>query len=84
MSEFSRFSRGWCSPERYVQGPGEFDNLRFYTDKFGKRLAVFIDRFLYEEYEKRLRELYEGPDYELFTFAFASEVTEELIAARTA
>ncbi len=84
MSELSRFSRGWCSPERYVQGPGEFDNLRFYTDKFGKRLAVFIDRFLYEEYEKRLRKLYEGLDYELFTFAFASEVTEELIAARTA
>ena len=84
MLELSRFSRGWCSPERYVQGPGEFDNLRFYTDKFGKRLAVFIDRFLYEEYEKRLRKLYEGLDYELLTFAFASEVTEELIAARTA
>lgn len=83
MSEYSRFSRGWCSPERYVQGPGEFDNLRFYTDKFGKRIVVFIDQFLYEEYEKKLQKMYEGPDYELQAFAFESEVTEELIAART-
>lgn len=83
MSEYSRFSRGWCSPERYVQGPGEFDNLRFYTDKFGKRIVVFIDQFLYREYEKKLQKMYEGPDYELLAFAFESEVTEELIAART-
>lgn len=83
MSEYSRFSRGWCSPERYVQGPGEFDNLRFYTDKFGKRIVVFIDQFLYREYEKKLHKMYEGPDYELQSFAFESEVTEELIAART-
>ncbi len=83
MSEYSRFSRGWCSPERYVQGPGEFDNLRFYTDKFGKRIVVFIDQFLYGEYEKKLQKMYEGPDYELLAFAFESEVTEELIAART-
>ena len=31
MSDFSKMSRGWCSPERYVQGPGEFDNLKFYN-----------------------------------------------------
>lgn len=82
MSNYSRFSRGWCSPERYVQGPGEFDNLRFYTDKFGKDIVVFIDRFLYEEYVVRLQKIYMDEGYRLRTLVFESEVTEELICTR--
>lgn len=83
MSKRSGFSRGWCSPERYVQGPGEFDNLKFYTDKFGKRVAAFIDRFLYEEYTGRLGKLYADEDCALQTFAFGTEVTEKLICEKT-
>ena len=83
MLKRSEFSRGWCSPERYVQGPGEFDNLRFYTDKFGKHVAAFIDRFLYEEYTGRLEKMYVDGDCTLRTFAFESEVTEKLICERT-
>ena len=79
MSDFSKMSRGWCSPERYVQGPGEFDNLKFYTDKFGRKILAFIDGFLYDEFGKRLKALYEEEGYVVNAVAFSGEVTEELI-----
>lgn len=79
MESQRKFIRGWCSPERYVQGPGEFDNLKFYTDKFGKRIVAFIDVFLYEEFSERLRLIYADSDCELRTVAFGSEVTRSLI-----
>ncbi len=79
MSEYSKFSRGWCSPERYVQGPGEFDNLKFYTDKFGTDAAAFIDGFLFDAYTERLQRIY--GDNCIRTRAFCGEVTERLIAA---
>lgn len=82
MSIYSKFSRGWCSPERYVQGRGEFDNLKFYTDKFGKRLAAFIDGFLYPQYEERLNKIYGDGDHAVWLKAFEGEVTEELIQAQ--
>lgn len=72
-------ARGWCSPERYVQGPGEFGRLKFYTDKFGRRIAVFIDQYLYEKYSKELQQIYQGEDCALKTISFGSEVSMELI-----
>lgn len=79
MENQKRFTRGWCSPERYVQGPGEFEHIKFYTDKFGKHIAAFIDGFLYEEFSKRLEKIYKGSDCELRVIPFASEVTRNLI-----
>lgn len=79
MSYFSKFSRGWCSPERYVQGPGEFENLKFYTDKFGKNIAAFIDQFLYNEYSEKLKNIYDDADHNIYTFIFETEVMDELI-----
>lgn len=77
-----RLTRGWCSPERYVQGPGEFNNIKFYTDKFGKHIAAFIDSFLYEEFSERLCIIYKDSDCELRVVSFESEVTRELIDMR--
>lgn len=79
MENQKRFTRGWCSPERYVQGPGEFEHIKFYTDKFGKHIAAFIDGFLYEEFSKRLEKIYKGSACELRVISFASEVTRNLI-----
>ena len=72
-------SRGWCSPERYIQGPGEFDRIRHYTDKFGTRIIVFIDQLFYEEFSKKLKKIYADERYVLATFCFNTEVTRRLI-----
>ena len=84
MSNGAGFTRGWCSPERYVQGPGEFDKLRFYTDKFGKTVAAFVDRFLYGELSVRLENMYAGEGHSIRIYEFNSEVTRELINEKTA
>lgn len=72
-------SRAWCSPERYVQGAGEFDRIRFYTDKFGKRIAFFIDGFFYDRFREKLLNIYREPAYEIRTIRFDTEVTRTLI-----
>lgn len=82
MSVYSKFSRGWCSPERYIQGAGEFNNLKFYTDKFGKNVAVFIDGFLFPVYKEKLEKMYEQEAYKITVIPFEGEVTENLINQR--
>lgn len=74
-----KFTRGWCSPERYIQGPGEFDNIRKYTDIFGRRILFFIDEFLYEKYEKKLNQIYGEKIYSIKVLKFKGEVTKRLI-----
>ena len=79
MSKYSTSARGWCSPERYVQGPGELENLRTYTDKLGKKLLAFIDQFLFESISKKLQEIYDSGDHILNSLMFDGEVTMALI-----
>jgi len=51
-------TRGFASPGKYIQGPGEINRLEKYTSKYGKNLAVLIDCFLYEELKARLIDQY--------------------------
>ena len=83
MAQNSVFSRGWCSPERYVQGPGELNNIKYYTDKLGKRVVAFIDQLFYESISEKLRDIYGDSQHQLHTFVFNSEVTMELIDEHT-
>ena len=79
MQESGKFTRGWCSPERYIQGPGEFDNIKNYTDLFGTKIVFFIDDFLYDKYERKLNEIYESEKYNLRILKFKGEVTRQKI-----
>jgi glycerol dehydrogenase len=40
-----RRSRGWGSPGRYIQGPGELGNLAKYTSVYGQRVLAVVDQF---------------------------------------
>lgn len=79
MNGYHGFSRGWSSPERYVQGPGEFRRLKEYTDIFGKKIAAFIDGFLYKEYQEKLCVIYKDSECEVKTIPFRGEVTRKRI-----
>lgn len=74
-------SRGWCSPERYIQGAGELNNLEFYTDKFGKIIVFFIDGFLFSNFKVRIEKLYRDNEHKLFFEQASGEVTEQYINA---
>lgn len=55
-------TRGFGSPLRYIQGPGEFENLAAYTKPYG-RACILIDGFLYSGLEERLKNIYECSEY---------------------
>ena len=58
MARLTKTTRGWSSPPRYIQGPGEFGNFKLYADKLGSNVAAIIDAYLYEPLSERLDHLY--------------------------
>ena len=46
--------RGFGSPSKYIQGPGEIKNLKEYIDMLGTKPYVLIDSFLYDDIVKQI------------------------------
>ena len=51
-------TRGFASPGKYIQGPGEINKLEKYTSMYGKNVAILIDGSLYSELKAQLNEQY--------------------------
>ncbi len=81
MGRVTKSTRGWGSPSRYFQGPGEIKNLKNYTEKFGTKVFAVIDQFFYETLGTQLQKDYEGSGSVIQTAVFNSEVTAEDIQA---
>ncbi len=70
-------TRGFSSPGKYIQGPGELKKLEKYTSKYGNNVAIIIDGFLYSTLRTRLIEQYaEGKLVEFFEFGGECSVSE--------
>lgn len=83
MESVKKTTRAWCSPERYIQGPGEINNIELYSRKLGKKVVAVIDIFFFESFTKRLKDIYKDTESEIATIVYKTEVTEQTIA-RTA
>lgn len=79
MAYITKTTRGFCCPERYIQGPGEFNNIIKYASKFGTKIFAVIDQFFFESLTKKLTELCEGTDCSVKTIIYNSEVTAERV-----
>jgi len=66
--------RSFASPGKYIQGEGVLDNLRSFTDLYGKAVVVIIDGNLFEAMKERLGTLYD-PSYALSFFPKQGEIT---------
>ena len=77
-------SMSWGSPSRYIQGPGEINNLPKYTSLFGDNVFVVIDQFFYENLTDKLTKMYKKGSGTVETIIFNSEVSEEQIARTSA
>ncbi len=51
-------ARAFGSPSRYIQGPGELNSLPRLAAEYGDTAMLIIDAFFFEEYGKRLPELF--------------------------
>lgn len=73
-------SRAFGAPFRYIQGPGEFENLELYSRDYGGRVFILIDSFLYDEMQKRFTEIFAVSSSTLFTEKFGGECSEAEVA----
>jgi glycerol dehydrogenase len=79
MSMIEKHTRGYGSPGRYFQGPGELDNLHKYSSLYGKKVFAVIDVFFFEDYTKKFGDIYAKTDSELLTAQFGGETSEQEI-----
>ena len=47
--------RAFGSPLKYIQGPGEFNNLQKYTSIYGEKAYFLSDGFIHTELNARLK-----------------------------
>lgn len=75
MSRVESTTRGFGSPSKYIQGPGEFNRLEEYTSVYGPNVFVIIDQFLYDSISGQLKKAYSNTSSKLFFDKFSTEVT---------
>lgn len=73
----SSTTRAFAGPSKYIQGPGEFNQLETYTSAFGSRAIALIDGFLFESLGKRLDGIYASGGSECKPLRFGGECCEE-------
>lgn len=76
MVTTSTASRAFGGPFRYIQGPGEFQNLGIYARDYGRKIFVLIDGFLYESLTAQLREIFAGRANAFSALSFGGECCE--------
>ena len=76
-------ARAYGSPSRYVQGPGELNNLPKFAVEYGKTALAIIDTLLYESLGKQVSEAFAKSDVTLHLVEFkghcSHKALEELI-----
>ena len=70
-------TRAFACPLKYIQGPGEFDNLERYTSGFGPKVCFLIDGFLYDGLNARLAGIYSPTQSEYLAIRFEGECCQE-------
>lgn len=72
-------ARAFGSPGKYIQGPGEFDNLYRWVKIYGDCAMAVLDPFFYQDYSKRLIEQFESQGMHIYCTEFHGQTnTAEL------
>ena len=73
-------SRAFQSPSRYIQGPGEINNLPVFAAKFGKTAVAIIDSFFYPEYSVKIPAMFEAAGMKAYNVEFGGPSSEAELA----
>ena len=84
MSMLKHSTRAWGSPSRYIQGRYELDNIKNYTEIYGKKVFFLIDVFFYASMKEKFEKLYAGSDSSIQCEQFGGQCTEDEILRGTA
>ena len=72
-------TRAWGSPSRYIQGRFELDNIKEYTEIYGRRVFFLIDVFFFKSFSEKFAKIYEGSDTAIQCEQFGGQCTAEEI-----
>lgn len=70
------FSRAFGAPMRYIQGPGELNNLKILSSSYGRKPYILIDGFIFDMLCSRLSGVYEPNEYHAAKFGGESSQEE--------
>ena len=73
------FSRAYGSPMRYIQGPGEIENLCRFTSELGTYAYVLIDGFIFDTLKARIDSIFNGSETKVHCAKFGGESSQEEI-----
>ena len=73
------FSRAYGSPMRYIQGPGEIENLCRFTSELGTYAYVLIDGFIFDTLKARIDGIFSGSETKVHCAKFGGESSQEEI-----
>lgn len=72
-------SRAFGGPSRYVQGPGELYHLPQFSANYGDTALAIIDSFFYEEYRKKLPQIFAEAGMTVYTVEFSGNCCSEAL-----
>ncbi|MDF2614422.1 MAG: iron-containing alcohol dehydrogenase [Clostridia bacterium] len=75
MPHVKSTTRGFASPGKYIQGPGEMNRLKEYTSMYGEKVFILIDRYLSDSIGKQIRASYGKDSDNLYFDNFNGEST---------
>ncbi len=72
-------TRAWGSPSRYIQGRYELNNIREYTEVYGKKVFFLIDVFFYANMKEKFEAIYAESDSKIQVEQFGGQCTAKEI-----
>ncbi|MDR1519559.1 MAG: glycerol dehydrogenase [Planctomycetota bacterium] len=66
-------ARAFGAPGKYIQGPGEYENLETFASSYGDNTFYLIDSFLFDEIAARIQKIYASTASKYVTEPFRGE-----------
>jgi glycerol dehydrogenase len=67
--------RGFCSPNRYLQGPGIINSLKLFTDLFGSNIVFYIDKNIASFVSPKIKQIFDLNEINYEIIEFSGEIT---------
>ena len=74
-------ARAFGSPSRYIQGPGEINNLPEFAANYGNTALAIIDSFFYEEYRVKIPQMFSDAGMVAYAVEFSGKSSDEALKA---
>lgn len=66
-------SRAFGSPSRYIQGPGELNNLPRFAANYGNTALAIIDGFFFDEFREKIPAMFTAEKMTAYTVRFSGK-----------